>query len=142
MKALLAACAILFGASSISPSLAQFVDKEGAERVTIDAQDFGYVFRNAIWPSERNGDTIVFVCWEPGVLKTFPNEAKWVQTAVSDSWQKHSRIQFRGWKECSARNSGIRITVLQTGPRVKDFGKRLNDLPGGMELNFKFDTWS
>jgi hypothetical protein len=119
---------------------AQFVDRPGATRLQFESKDFGYIFRDLIWPTEKDGRTIVFVCWEPTILAQYPRETHWVRASVTDSWQQNSRLEFRGWGECDA-NDGIRILVLTTGPRVKQFGKHLDGVPGGMELNFTFDTW-
>lgn len=121
---------------------AQFVDRPGAERLQFEAQDYGYVFPKLIWPKENDGSTIVFVCWEPTLLARYPQETKWVQSAVTSSWQANSRLEFRGWAQCTAASAGIRITVLTTGPRVKKFGTDLKGLKDGMELNFTFNTWS
>ena len=121
---------------------AQFVTQQEDNRVTLKKEDFGYFFDLAKWPSEENGDTIVFVCWERSILQNFSSEVAWVRSAVTESWEKHSGIQFRGWGECAENNDGIRITAVSTGPRVKKFGKNLNGLLGGMELNFKFENWS
>jgi hypothetical protein len=121
---------------------AQFVDRPGAARLQFESKDFGYVFQDLIWPKESDGRTVVFVCWEPSILTQYPKETRWVQASVTDSWQRSSRLEFRGWAECSERNAGIRIAVLTTGPRVKEFGKNLDGVSSGMELNFTFDTWS
>jgi hypothetical protein len=121
---------------------AQFVEVPGATRLKFEARDFGYVFPMEMWPSETDGRTIVFVCWEPTVLAQYPKEAHWVRASATDTWQLNSRLEFRGWAECSPASDGIRIVVLTTGPRVKKFGKSLKGIPGGMELNFTFDTWS
>ena len=124
------------------PARAQFLDRAGASRIQLEAKDFGYFFDGLQWPKEAGGQTIIFVCWEKPVLTTYPREAQWVRSAVTDSWQKHSRIEFRGWEECVDGSTGIRITVLTTGPRVLEFGKDLDGLKGGMELNFTFRSWS
>lgn len=121
---------------------AQFVERPGAARLRFELQDFGYAFRDLIWPKEKDGKTIVFVCWEPKIVAQYFKETRWVQESVTRSWQSQSMLEFRGWTECAADNAGIRITVLTTGPRVKEFGKSLNGVRGGMELNFTFNTWS
>jgi hypothetical protein len=127
----------------VCPGLAaaQFVDRPGATRLQFESKDFGYIFQNLIWPKEKDGRTIVFVCWEPAILAQYPKETQWVRASVTDSWEKNSRLEFRGWAECAADNTGIRIIALTTGPRVKQFGKDLDSVLGGMELNFTFDTW-
>ena len=118
------------------------VERPGAGRVRLQNQDFGYFFSDTQWPKEGDGKTIIYVCWERNLLENFPNETAWVKSAIRDSWQKHSRIEFRGWQTCAEHNSGIHIVVLDSGPRVKFFGKNLDKKPGGMELNFKFESWS
>jgi hypothetical protein len=126
----------------IIPSHAQFFENSGAVRMRFENKDFGYVFPDKIWLKEDNGQTIIFVCWEKPVIKDFTKEVHWVQTAILASWQRNSRIVFKGWGECQETTTGIRIAVLSSGPRVKKFGKDLNGLLGGMELNFTFDSWS
>jgi hypothetical protein len=121
---------------------AQFVDRPGATRLQFESKDFGYVFTNLTWPKEKDGSTIVFVCWEPTILAKYPKETQWIRESVTKSWQENSRLEFRGWAECTVDNAGIRIVVLTTGPRVTEFGKDLDGLRGGMELNFTFNTWS
>ena len=131
--------------SYLTPAIqaqAQFVDRPGASRIKLEAKDFGYFFDGLQWLKESGGKTIIFVCWETPVLATYPRETQWVRSAVTDSWQKHSRIEFRGWGECVGDSTGIHIAVLTTGPRVLQFGKELDGLKGGMELNFTFDSWS
>jgi len=123
-------------------AMAQFVDGPGATRLKFEAKDFGYVFPALIWPKEKDDATIVFVCWEPDILAQYPTETQWVKASVTDSWQQNSRLEFRGWAECAESNAGVRIVVVTTGPRVKEFGKDLDGVPGGLELNFTFDSWS
>lgn len=141
MERLLSSAAIAFVVWA-SPAAAQFVEGPGSTRLRFDAKDFGYVFRDLIWPKENDGRTVVFVCWEPNILSQYSKETKWVQEAVTKSWQEHSRLEFRGWTECAQDNAGVRIVILTTGPRVKQFGKSINGVQGGMELNFTFNTWS
>lgn len=126
----------------IIPSHAQFLEGPGAVRLRFEDKEFGWVFPDKIWPKEASGQTIIFVCWEKPVIKDFAKEVQWVQAAILASWQKNSRIEFRGWAECQDTSTGIRIVVLSSGPRVKKFGKDLDRVYGGMELNFSFDSWS
>src|SRR5688572_3377525 len=113
MKRLLSvgvAAAVYFASSGLAP--AQFVDRPGATRLQFESKDFGYVFPDLIWPKEGDGRTVVFVCWESGILPRYPSETQWVQASVTDSWQQNSGLEFRGWTECAADNAGIRIIVL------------------------------
>ena len=115
--------------------------RTGVGRVRLENQDFGYFFFNTRWPANAAGNTQIPVCWEHDALTRFTAETQWIQTAVKESWQKHSRIDFTGWQKCAESNSGIRIVALDTGPRVKFFGKNLNKKREGMELNFTFRSW-
>ena len=126
----------------LPPSHAQFLEGPGAARLRFDNKDFSWGFPSKVWPHEANGQTIIFVCWEKPVIKQFAKETQWVQAAVLASWQINSRIEFRGWGECQDKSTGIRIVVLTSGPRVNKFGKALDGLVGGMELNFTFESWS
>jgi hypothetical protein len=119
--------------ANVTPAPAQFVEGAGASRIQFEAKDFGYFFEGLQWPKESGGEAIIFVCWERPVLATYPRETQWVRSAVTDSWQKYSRIEFRGWGECVDGSTGIRITVLTTGPRVQQFGINLDRLKGGMD---------
>jgi hypothetical protein len=121
---------------------AQFVDKAGSKRVRLNDRDFGYFFENLRWPAESSGETIIFVCWEDQAVLKYPNETGWVKDAIRISWEKHSRIKFRGWETCAQDNRGIRIAIVATGPRVRAFGRDLDSMQGGMELNFGFEIWS
>jgi hypothetical protein len=119
----------LFLALSLVPSAAsaQFyssdIERPDVARIKIQNVDYGFFFDNSRWPKETNGRTVIFVCWEAGAIQLFPNEVQWVRTAVTESWQKHSLVEFRGWRECSER-------------------KGLDEKERGMQLNFTFTTWN
>jgi hypothetical protein len=128
---------------SAAPAVAQFVEhgRNDAARIRLQNEDYGYFFSDARWPADAAGTTLIYVCWEQEALTVHPTETRWVHAAVMESWQANARIEFRGWQKCAERNQGIRIVILETGPRVKAFGKDLNELQNGMELNFNFNSW-
>lgn len=91
-----------------------------------------YVDNTKLWRS-RN----VPVCWETAGSTT---EKGWVQTAITNTWQAHSQVQFTGWAQCPETGAfnGIRIQVADTWPRVDALGRDLNNVRNGMKLNFTF----
>ncbi len=111
---------------------------------TPKGKDYGYFVPASRWQSADDGTTAVYVCWEnysPGLQR----EHKLVQDAVTDTWQMHSLLQFKGWQPCAPRSSGIRIFVhdaANDGPHTKGLGRDLDGKPQGMVLNFTFNTWS
>ncbi|OQU98719.1 hypothetical protein CLAIMM_04460 [Cladophialophora immunda] len=82
------------------------------------------------------------VCWEGIGGGTFQAERGWVRDAVQRTWETYSVVRFTGWNQCGAGDSGIRISVQDTGPYAQVLGSRLNGLPNGMVLNFAFSNWS
>src|SRR5208337_1545440 len=86
---------------------------------------------------------IIFVCWE-NPQTAFASEMEAVRGAVTASWQANSKLQFLGWGNCVQSSPGIRILIKDDaaeGPRVRDFGRKLNGLKNGMILNFTFNNW-
>jgi len=117
-----------------------------ANRIRLKKKNYGYFFSNSRWPSVKDNKTIIFVCWEKNALAKFPKEVQWVQSAVTESWETYSRVEFRGWKACVEGNYGLRIVEYDDGdekhaPQVKKFGKNLDGVSEGMTLNFTFNTW-
>lgn len=88
----------------------------------------------------------IAVCWENPEEKNI-NERQWVQQAVSESWQKESRLQFTDWCPCSnlkketAQVIRILISDDTDGVRVLGLGSRINNKSNGMILNFTFNNW-
>src|SRR5437868_4368958 len=110
---------------------------------TFDLVKRGAVDPDAVWKFNRNAPQIIFVCWEnPG--PEFAEKMEIVQSAVEASWQTNSGLQFQGWGKCVESSKGIRIVIkddVKHGPRVADFGKKINGLKEGMILNFTFKEW-
>lgn len=80
------------------------------------------------------------VCWE-SMDPAFETGRAWTQDAVEQSWVKVSNVVFEGWQGCTDQSDGIRIEVADTGPHVKSLGKGIDGWPGGMVLNFSFQSW-
>jgi hypothetical protein len=107
----------------------------------VDISDRIYFRQSAKWP---NG--VVYVCWENPTPSDDP-ERKLVQAAVSETWQKYSALQFKGWGECSPGSKGVRILIddtgPDTGPHTKGLGYELYHVQkNSMVLNFTFKKWS
>jgi hypothetical protein len=107
--------------------------------------DKAYVLSTAVWPRQPGKTfTNVYVCWETGAPQS--QERAWVREAVTQSWQAHSGLRFRGFGECAANAKGIRIGVRDDGPNdgphTVGLGTQIDGTPSGMVLNFTFNTWS
>jgi hypothetical protein len=110
---------------------------------TPEGKDFGYFLLASSWPSDEDGTTTVYVCWE-NYSPAFAREHKLVQNAITDTWQKHSKLHFKGWQPCAERSAGIRIFVhddADDGPHTKGLGRDLDGKERGMVLNFTFQNW-
>ncbi|MEE7493414.1 M12 family metallopeptidase [Methylobacterium oryzae] len=132
-------------AASGRPPAQENVARQRDGRIAIGDKDFGYFKSDARWPSLADGTTVIFVCWElPGGEQEA--ERGWVRAAVTDAWERHSKLRFRGWGTCAARSSGLRIAVADDGPddgpHTTGLGRALDGQQRGMLLNFTFRTWS
>lgn len=111
---------------------------------TPEGKEFGYFVTKSRWPGNDDGATIVYVCWESH-SPAMQRERKLVQDAVANTWEKYSKIEFRGWQACAPKSSGIRLYVhddAEDGPHTKGYGLDLDGKDHGMVLNFTFDSWS
>jgi hypothetical protein len=111
---------------------------------TPEGKDFGYFVNKSRWPSNDNGATIIYVCWE-NYSPAMQREHKLVQNAVASTWEKNSKLEFRGWQPCAPKSSGVRIYVhddADDGPHTKGYGRDLDGKDRGMVLDFTFDAWS
>jgi hypothetical protein len=96
------------------------------------------------------------VCWEPDAMaQVSSDDRQLVAQAISDSWNtaladsevaSGSQIHFSGFDECAndpvASSTGVRITTTTGDPHTSALGAELKGVPGGMSLNFTFQTWS
>lgn len=109
------------------------VDEQGRSVIELP---FGSVLRSAVWPK-----LAIPVCWENPHSLSGENQVL-VQKAVTETWQRESKIQFLGWQSCAASSMGIRIRISDEGPHTKALGQYLDARPDGMVLNFTFGRWS
>lgn len=104
----------------------------------------GYFLRGSDWPEGRNRNFPVSVCWENPTPEDADERAA-VREAVTQSWERHSRLRFITWALCAASTpSAIRIRiedVKDDGPRTLGLGTQLRGLQRGMTLNFTFQNW-
>ncbi|MDM0116715.1 M57 family metalloprotease [Variovorax sp. J22R133] len=125
---------------SNSSAWAQFKDEISEtghlDRIVHRNEKFAYFLSNSQWRTRR-----IFVCWEPSI-NDHEDEKKWVQEAISKSWEQYSKLEFSGWGVCSNQNRGIRIAIEDIGPHVKALGSFLDGMRDGMVLNFSFKQWS
>jgi Astacin (Peptidase family M12A) len=103
--------------------------------------DYGYAVIGAEWKFKPGEDRIIYVCWEnPTQENALARE--WVRDQIEKTWQKHTKLEFRGWQRCAEENRGIRIVIRDDGPRVEQFGKNLDGVKNGMVLNATFRNWN
>ncbi len=145
--------AILFGLSVTVPASAQDTQTktlklEGRDfsftvSKTPQGKEFGYFVPSSRWLGATDGTTVVYVCWE-NYNPSFQREHQLVQDAVTATWQKNSKLQFKGWQPCAERSRGIRIFVdddAKDGPHTEGLGRELDRKQRGMVLNFTFEKW-
>ncbi|WP_235012068.1 ATPase [Caballeronia catudaia] len=104
----------------------------------------GYALSTVIWKQIPIG-----VCWDMSSadFAQYAKERSWTRLAVQESWEEHSSVEFAGWQQCTNDPSfyGIRISVEDiagSGPHTRGLGAMLNNVVGGMALNFTFANWS
>lgn len=110
---------------------------------TPEGEEYGYFVSGSRWLSEPDGTTVVYVCWE-NYDSTLAREHKLVRDAVTNTWQRHSKLKFEGWQPCASKSSGIRIFVaddINNGPHTKGYGCHLSGVNRGMVLNFTNKKW-
>ena len=95
-----------------------------------------FELKNSVW---RSGD--ISVCWEnPSEDDGYLRDT--VRYAISNTWELHSAVRFTGWGECSdSLPSDIQIRIADEVPHTVDLGKKIQEVPGGMVLNFAFRNW-
>jgi hypothetical protein len=104
---------------------------ENSSDLIATGQDPLYVLTTSLWSSAD-----IPVCWETSGNDT---EKGWVRDAISKSWEADGNVEFTGWGTCNgATSSGIRIQTVDGWPAVFGLGNQLNNLTGGMLLNFWF----
>lgn len=97
--------------------------------------DKAYPLMTAIWPHSK-----IFVCWEQ-TDEAFTDQRALVRTAIQDTWEANSALEFLGWDKCNDSSSGIRIAVKDEGPHVKCLGQFVDGIKNGMVLNFTYNNF-
>lgn len=107
---------------------------DGFARITVGADDYGYVLREATW-----SETTIPVCWEDLQPETEAYRGA-VRKAIDETWVRYSKLSFLGWEACAEANvRGIRIRIANDHPHVKALGKRLSGVRDGMVLNADYE---
>jgi hypothetical protein len=104
----------------------------------------GYALSTVIWDRVPIG-----VCWDlnDADFARYSAERNWSRSAVEETWEQHSGVEFSGWQQCANEPNyyGIRISVEDiagSAPHTWNLGARLNNARGGMAMNFTFNNWS
>ncbi|WP_394824838.1 M57 family metalloprotease [Pendulispora albinea] len=124
----LLACAVLGGVACSSTA-----DSASSE-LTGSTSDHLYVLSTNVWPDNR-----ISVCWETSGSST---QKGWVRSAIENTWERNSNVDFTGWGSCTSSGANIRITIADSGPRTLGLGTALDNVRKGMLLNFTFKNWS
>jgi hypothetical protein len=103
--------------------------------------DYGYAVIGAEWKFSPGDERVIYVCWENPTQEN-ASARGWVQDQIEKTWQKHTKLEFRGWQRCATENRGIRVVISDDGPRVEAFGKKLDGVKNGMILNATFSNWN
>lgn len=112
----------------------------------------GNVAKEYVW-NFRGGSSIIYVCWESSA-KQFPTEKEWVKQAVQKTWQRYSKLEFKGWVDCPdketkspaliriGQHDGVFENRDTDAPHTLGIGSQLHNVKNGMILNFEFNVWS
>ncbi len=123
---------ISLGITSVFPSIAADESLGQISQPLTGTQD-------SFWPGVS-----IPVCWDTWV--DGDTQARgWVQSALHETWEKHSAVRFSGWDACSGspqQSDAIRIQIADVNPAVTKIGSKLRGVQGGMLLNFTFSTWT
>jgi hypothetical protein len=115
---------------------ADYLRREAGVSSTTQAQ--AYVLRAAVWDQPQ-----IEVCWEnPG--DNFSVQMQSVRMAITDTWQRASKLKFTGWQKCGPflkDSQSLRVQIADSGPRTLGLGKQLNNVQHGVLLNFTFLRW-
>ena len=96
---------------------------------------FSAIQSTAVWL-----DPTIPVCWD-SMRPEDETGRYWTRRAVENTWEKVSDVDFTGWGLCANDARGIRIEVTDGAPHVDSLGRGIDGQPGGMTLNFSFETW-
>jgi hypothetical protein len=145
--ALVGAASALMFASGL---YAQFVRDGSRARIgttsdivkSVREQKFGFILRTAVWvDAYMKPIHELTVCWESPLSANMADNRALVRQAVMETWQRYSDMTFSGWAECGTTGANIRIKLSDEMAHTEGLGNQIDDVPGGMVLNFTFKKW-
>jgi hypothetical protein len=94
--------------------------------------------QKALWQAaDTSGFIKISVCWDnPSPENKQLREL--VRTAITDTWQRSSGLQFTGWGPVSENKSDIHIYINDTLPNTIGLGTEIRYKEHGIVLNFSF----
>jgi hypothetical protein len=129
----LATVATLAGCGDLPPT-AEELPTEGAEESSSNL----FYHSGRVWPRDADNVTRIPVCWDtPGHAADKAS----VETAVENSWDALSGLDFQGWADCNGSGDGIRLRIADEWPRARGLGTAIRGQEGGVILNFEFKNW-
>jgi hypothetical protein len=100
-----------------------------------NAQNYAFPLRTNMWRTNK-----ISVCWDnPDASNAL--ERKWVEDAVTETWQKYSALKFTDWKPASEIDGNVHIVISDENPQTIHLGTRIKNQKGGVILNFTFKKW-
>lgn len=96
----------------------------------------GWVREDLKWPNTR-----INVCWESN-NPAFATERRWVEDALTQSWEAYSAIDFVGFGQCTSGAAGIHVRVADESALTQGLGRQVDGVPNGMTLNFTYGSWN
>lgn len=140
LRSLFFTCLLLF--FFVRSASAQFEDEAavsefGSSRIKVGDEEYGYAVTAAKWNT-----LTVRVCWETLDPK-YQRDREYVQIAIAESWQRHSKLKFTGWGQCPDNFAGIRIATPDDPrivPQTRQIGRRISGMKNGMILNFNYQV--
>ncbi|MCP4140835.1 MAG: hypothetical protein GY755_11185 [Chloroflexi bacterium] len=94
-----------------------------------------YVHEESIWKSN-----IIDLCWENPNQNNQADRVL-IQSAIENTWEAVSLVDFVGWGACTPESKGIRIQLSDEPPQTKGLGTNIDSLENGMILNTTFNHW-
>ncbi len=130
MKKLLIISFLLIGTIALAQDPGPYTGYTGISAINMQ--------RDAKWPSDATGKTVIEVSWENPTAANAQGRA-WVQEAIESTWGTYANIEFSGWGESTSNSRGIRILVNDYAhPHAKGLGTQVDGVQNGLELSFEF----
>ncbi len=123
------------GAAPVEESASEEPAAEAPAEEPAAIPDELYVQESVIWDSN-----IINICWE-NPDQNNQRERVFIQTAIENTWEGVSLVDFIGWGECDFKSKGIRIQISDERPHTKGLGTNIDGFENGMVLNVTFNHW-